>query len=106
METPIDKPNLQRVRDWFLFSTFTGLSYSDLKRLSDRDITQAADGTWWLHIRRKKQIRPRQSGCWRFRCGSSRNTGLNVGATRFSTFTAESILSYLRENWDKHMVSI
>ena len=48
METPIDKPNLQRVRDWFLFSTFTGLSYSDLKRLSDKDITQAADGTWWL----------------------------------------------------------
>lgn len=106
METPIDKPNLQKVRDWFLFSTFTGLSYSDLTRLSDKDITQAADGTWWLHIRRKKQIPPRQSGCWRFRCGSSRNTGLNVRATRFSTFTAGSILSYLRENWDKHTVSI
>lgn len=58
MKTPIDKPNLQRVRDWFLFSTFTGLSYSDLKRLSDRDITQAADGTWWLHIRRKKTDTP------------------------------------------------
>ena len=58
METPIDKPNLQRVRDWFLFSTFTGLSYSDLKRLSDKDITQAADGTWWLHIRRKKTDTP------------------------------------------------
>lgn len=58
METPIDKPNLQRVRDWFLFSTFTGLSYSDLNRLSDKDITQAADGTWWLHIRRKKTDTP------------------------------------------------
>lgn len=58
METPIDKPNLQKVRDWFLFSTFTGLSYSDLTRLSDKDITQAADGTWWLHIRRKKTDTP------------------------------------------------
>ena len=36
METPVDKPNLQRVRDWFLFATFTGLSYADLKRLSEK----------------------------------------------------------------------
>lgn len=58
METPVDRPNLQRVRDWFIFSTFTGLSYADLKRLSDKDITQAADGTWWIHIRRKKTETP------------------------------------------------
>ena len=31
MSTQIDKPNLQRVRDWFIFSTFTGLAYADLK---------------------------------------------------------------------------
>ena len=58
METPIDKPNLQRVRDWFIFATFTGLSYADLKRLSDKDITQATDGTWWIHIRRQKTETP------------------------------------------------
>jgi len=38
----------------FIFSTFTGLAYADLKRLSDKDITQAGDGTWWIHIHRKK----------------------------------------------------
>lgn len=26
MATQLDKPNLQRVRDWFIFSTFTGLA--------------------------------------------------------------------------------
>ena len=44
--TPVGKPNLQRVRDWFLFATFTGLSYADLKRLSEKDITQSDDGTY------------------------------------------------------------
>lgn len=36
MATQLDQPNLQRVRDWFIFSTFTGLAYADLKRLSER----------------------------------------------------------------------
>ena len=54
METPVEKPQLQFVRDMFLFSTFTGLSYADLKRLRTDDITQAEDGTWWIHIRRQK----------------------------------------------------
>ena len=58
METPVGKPNLQRVRDWFLFATFTGLSYADLKRLSEKDITQSDDGTYWIHIRRQKTETP------------------------------------------------
>ena len=37
-------PELQRVRDWFIFSTFTGLAYADLKRLSEKHITQDKDG--------------------------------------------------------------
>ena len=58
MSTQIDKPNLQRVRDWFIFSTFTGLAYADLKRLSVNDITQAKDGSWWIHIKRQKTDTP------------------------------------------------
>ena len=54
MEKTIDSPKLQRVRDWFLFSTFTGLSYADLKRLSEEDISQDGNGTWWIHIDRQK----------------------------------------------------
>ena len=54
MTTPVEKPQLQFVRDMFIFSTFTGLAYADLKRLSVNDITQADDGTWWIHIHRQK----------------------------------------------------
>ena len=54
MTTPVEKPQLQFVRDMFIFSTFTGLAYADLKRLSNKDITQAEDGTRWIHIHRQK----------------------------------------------------
>lgn len=54
MTTPVEKPQLQFVRDMFIFSTFTGLAYADLRRLSDKNITQDGDGSWWIHIRRQK----------------------------------------------------
>ena len=47
-------PALQRVRDWFIFSTFTGLAYADLKRLSTKHLSQDDEGVWWIHIRRQK----------------------------------------------------
>ncbi len=54
MTTPVEKPQLQFVRDMFIFSTFTGLAYADLKKLTTNDIAQAEDGTWWIHIHRQK----------------------------------------------------
>jgi len=54
MAKPVEKPQLQFVRDMFIFSTFTGLAYADLKKLSVNDVTQAEDGTWWIHIHRQK----------------------------------------------------
>lgn len=50
----VAEPELQRVRDWFIFSTFTGLAYADLKRLSERHLSQDGEGAWWIHIRRQK----------------------------------------------------
>lgn len=47
-------PELQRARDWFIFSTFTGLAYADLKQLSERHVTQDTEGVRWIHIRRQK----------------------------------------------------
>ncbi len=47
-------PVLQRVRDWFIFSTFTGLAYADLKQLSTKHLSQDDEGVWWIHIRRQK----------------------------------------------------
>lgn len=50
----VAEPELQRVRDWFIFSTFTGLAYADLKRLSVKHLSQDDEGVWWIHIRRQK----------------------------------------------------
>lgn len=47
-------PELRRARDWFIFSTFTGLAYADLKQLSERHISQDTEGVRWIHIRRQK----------------------------------------------------
>lgn len=58
MEKQIDEPNLQRVRDWFIFSTFTGLAYADLKELREENLSQDSDGRWWIHIDRKKTGNP------------------------------------------------
>ena len=38
----------------FIFSTFTGLAYTDLKKLRVNDIPQSEDGSWWIHIHRQK----------------------------------------------------
>ncbi len=54
MQKQIDTPNLQRVRDWFIFSTFTGLCYSDLKRLSVEHIKCHEDGSRWIEMKRQK----------------------------------------------------
>ncbi len=42
------------MRDWFVFSTFTGLAYADLKRLSTDHIERTEDGSQWIRIRRQK----------------------------------------------------
>ncbi len=54
MQFKIDRLNLRFVRDLFVFSTFTGLCYADLKRLSDEHIVKADDGSLWIDIKRQK----------------------------------------------------
>jgi site-specific recombinase XerD len=44
---------LSRVRDWFLFSCFTGLAYIDLKNLCAKHI-QLENGKYWIRTRRQK----------------------------------------------------
>ena len=54
MQCQLDRPNLRRARDLFVFSTFTGLCHADLTRLSDEHIEQASDGSLWIHMKRQK----------------------------------------------------
>ncbi len=54
MTTPLDTPSRYLVRDLFLFSVFTGISYIDIKNLTTRNLSQAKDGVWWIHSKRQK----------------------------------------------------
>ena len=50
----INIERLEQVRDAFLFSCFTGLAHSDLKRLTRENIKLGTDGNQWIMINRKK----------------------------------------------------
>lgn len=58
VQTLIDKDlhldRLKLVRDMFVFSCYTGLAYSDVKKLSSADITKGIDGSKWIRIKRTK----------------------------------------------------
>ena len=45
---------LNQVKDIFLFSCFTGLAYSDVKKLSRKNIGISVDGERWIFINRTK----------------------------------------------------
>ena len=45
---------LERMRDIFLFSCYTGLAYIDVKTLTTDNLVQKADGKWWIVTKRTK----------------------------------------------------
>lgn len=45
---------MQQVKDVFLFCCLTGLSYSDVKKLNDKNIFIGMDGNKWIQISRTK----------------------------------------------------
>jgi site-specific recombinase XerD len=49
-----EKKKDELVKDLFVFSCFTGLSYSDMKGLRNSNIQDFFDGNQWIIIRRKK----------------------------------------------------
>ncbi|MCX6257989.1 MAG: site-specific integrase [Bacteroidia bacterium] len=49
---------LENVKDTFLFGCFTGLAYSDLKKLTPDNLVQATDGNYWIHTKRTKTDNP------------------------------------------------
>ena len=43
-----------QVRDVFIFCCYTGMSYADVQRLTNKDISIGLDGEFWIFIKRKK----------------------------------------------------
>ncbi len=54
MTTPLNSPAHYLIRNLFLFSCYTGISYGDMRRLSERDLWVAEDGTTWIKSKRGK----------------------------------------------------
>lgn len=54
MDKDLHLDRLKLVRDMFVFSCYTGLAYSDVKKLSSADITKGIDGGKWIRIKRTK----------------------------------------------------
>ncbi|MFR9533313.1 MAG: site-specific integrase [Rikenellaceae bacterium] len=54
ISTPLDTPSRYLVRDLFLFSAFTGIAFSDVKNLTQRNLVQTESGEWWIHSKRVK----------------------------------------------------
>lgn len=54
MSVHIEKPSVAFVRDMFIFGTFTGLSYSDIKNLRKEQILSDSAGNQWISIKRQK----------------------------------------------------
>ncbi|KAA6320196.1 Tyrosine recombinase XerC [termite gut metagenome] len=54
LNTTITEPHLIRTRDMFLFASFTGLAYADIKNLSEKHLSIEQDGTQWIKIERQK----------------------------------------------------
>lgn len=54
MTTPLPASRLYLVRDLFLFSCYTGISYGDMCRLTTENLETAEDGTTWIKAIREK----------------------------------------------------
>ena len=50
----LSRPNLNFIRDMFLFSSFTGIAFSDMRALTLKNISTEEDGVKWMHLKRKK----------------------------------------------------
>jgi integrase len=54
MDTGFYSPMRNLVRDLFVFSSFTGLAYADIKKLTVRELVTTNDGRQWIITARKK----------------------------------------------------
>ena len=58
MKAKLSKPYLGFVRDMFLFSSFTGIAFGDMRNLTEKNLSIAEDGVRWISLKRKKTGTP------------------------------------------------
>lgn len=52
--TEFKSERLQRIKDCFVFSCYTGLSYIDVKELKETNIVKGIDNNYWIYTKREK----------------------------------------------------
>lgn len=58
IKAKLSRSNLNFIRDMFLFSSFTGIAFSDMRNLTAKNLSTAEDGVRWIHLKRKKTGAP------------------------------------------------
>lgn len=58
ISTPIEYESQCFIRDLFVFASFTGISYADLKQLTWKDIIKDEDDSLWISMSRQKTSVP------------------------------------------------
>ncbi|PTX43612.1 site-specific recombinase XerD [Christiangramia gaetbulicola] len=53
-DAELNKPKHQIARDMFIFACYTGLSYIDVKKLTEDNIVRGIDGNYWIYSKREK----------------------------------------------------
>ena len=54
IQKDIENERLERIRDIFVFSCYTGLAYIDIKNLREKNISKGFDGNLWIQTKRQK----------------------------------------------------
>ena len=58
MKKQLDIPRLAFIRDLFVFSCFTGISYADMYKLTKEQIIYDSKGSGYIHLYRTKTNHP------------------------------------------------
>lgn len=48
------QPRLQLVKDWFVFSCYTGLAYNEINNLKKQHIVKGFEGMFWIEMKTEK----------------------------------------------------
>lgn len=54
----MDGETHKKTRDIFVFSCYTGLSFTDVRSLTDNNIVRGIDGEYWIFTKREKTDQP------------------------------------------------
>ena len=54
MNATFDSPKRTLIRDLFIFSSFCGLAFADIRRLTENELVTTEDGKQWIVMARKK----------------------------------------------------